>query len=440
MNEELQSKVNEIKGYLAELKSTHHINQKSVHYHLQRSRKFLQNYPTFNKYINGTLANLQIKPALLNQVLEGIKELVVNPQSLLHAPQTGQVTNEIKNHLVNKGGWWLYHYNDNTNFIARSSLTFNLDGTVKVNNPDATKERLLLEGIYDISDQILKIIIPKNKHGKELIIILQLYNSETPDIILGQYISPNISSNITSGSVIVERKDQNDITMDTPPAIFSNQGSALQHYSGVVHESIRRYFCSRQLNYQKTPNKQVVDYRTLSGFLDNYKPKGDDVLNHQYDFFISSPVFSCSSYQKFKEIRDSIMKIIDILKQQGYDRIKYIGEEITDERVFKLTKKVKLIEPGQEHFIDDLIKSKHHLVFFPSKHLSTGAFIEIGISLRQNKPLAIFFERDADLPFMLRKLQGNEHRYKVRFSQVSNIKEIFHKIKGKDIHDFLPKH
>jgi len=436
-NSNFQENIDEITDALRSLSKDYGVKNNKVFNYLTNYHNFVLSYSVFNRIINGKYDSYKSSPYLLKDVYEGINELLNSPKVI----ETLRSKKTEYPYLLREEGWWLYHYNDNSKFIARSTLHLTSDGTVKIINPNNTNEIEEYEGKFTINGRLLMITIPGKNNFKDLSIFLQLNMSNEPSIILGQYISSNVNSNIVSGAVIIERIINSDNKASLKPSSFSNKGEDREEYIKTVNKSIRRYFCSKELNFQKTPKKPIYNHSTLNEFIDNYKHKGDGILNHKYDFFISAPIFSCEDYDEYLKIRTNILKICKVLiKKDKSCRIKYLGKDKIPEELYRTIQTKRISETETDHYAEDLIKSKHHLVFLPNNQFSTGSFIEIGISLRSNKPMTIFYKDIKTLPYMLSKLMHKSHDFLISLREYSNFNSLIKSIDKEGIHKFLPSH
>jgi hypothetical protein len=438
-NYELSDYSTEIKDILKILKNKHNLWQRDVHSILQQEEIFSEGYTTFSKFINGNYSKVRARPKLLLPIRDRIEEMIDNPPSL--TKKKGKKVKHVK-YLV-KSHWWLYHFNDNSQFIARSSLSFLENNKVSIINPQETNEKSY-DAEYSVTDrQILKINVSSKDNSKELRIFIQLIEVNNPTVLLGQYLSYNVNSNIITGAVIIEKKTKDEIKNESLPCSFSTNAEDLNEYEETVDDSIRTYFSSKRLNFQKTPNKVIHNHESLKSFLDKYNIKDhkDDLLRFEYDFYISSPIYSYKRHKTFRKYRSDVLKIIELLKKEGYPRVQYVGKGIKDTPSYSKRSKRKMPESAHDHFIPDLINSKHHIVYFPSELISPGAFIEIGISLKCFKPIVIFHVAKFKVPHLLEKLKsGRKNNYSIQFHQIENIDDLLTQISLKGIHSFFPPH
>lgn len=119
----------------------------------------------------------------------------------------------------------------------------------------------------------------------------------------------------------------------------------------------------------------------------------------KYDIFLSAPM-SFDTDEEYKQTRENCLKIIGLIQEYTpFKKIYYAGFDKETMDAFTA---------ANHAAIDDLKalkKSKRFILYLPKK-IVTSSIFEAGYAFRKSLPTIYFCHDDADLPFLMKDLNG----------------------------------
>lgn len=133
----------------------------------------------------------------------------------------------------------------------------------------------------------------------------------------------------------------------------------------------------------------------------------DEIREIKYDVFLSAPMASLQSDQRYQDERKQILEIIAAMKEHcNFRSVYFAGEHIGSVTQFDQA------DVAADEALAQLRDSKYYVMVYGDRLLSS-VFIEAGYAIALSKPSVLFVRSKADLPYLLQAAQQNFRFIKV---------------------------